>query len=160
MSILVEATCNPDLDPAMPSHYTARNYFMVARNFCSLQSRFGFHFSSVEALVGERRRENYVTFRFKGGAASLDRRIGRAKLIDQLLKNYGFETAVQEDALWARVEGLPQNAMERLLVVLGFMTIHTRQLDMVMAQSGSIHSLTEALREDIADTLERFGFKR
>lgn len=155
MSILMEATCNPALDPAMPSHYTARNYFMIAKHYCSLQSRFGFHFSTVEALVGERDRENSVTFRFKGGAASLDRRIGRAQLIAEVLEHYGFQTHVLEDSLTARAEGLPQAHMEQLLVILGFLTIHTRQLDMVMAQSGSHQSLSQTLRKDIGEILQR-----
>lgn len=154
MSILMEATCNPHLDPAMPSHYTARNYFMIARNFCSLQSRFGFHFSTVEALVGDRDRENYVTFRFKGGAASMDRRIGRTQLIQNLLNPHGFQTHVMEDALAARAEGMPQHRMEKLLMIVGFLTIHTRQLDMVMARSESVRGFLETMAAEIDAMLQ------
>lgn len=155
MSILVEATCNPALDPALPTQYTARNYFMIAKHFCSLQSRFGFHFSSVEALVGERKRENYITFRFKGGAASLDRRIGRARLLDEILSDYGFQNQLMEDALAARAEGLPQERMAALLTIVGYLTIHTRQLDMVMGKSESYRSISQNLRKEIAEVMEQ-----
>ncbi|MFN3535653.1 MAG: PEP-utilizing enzyme, partial [Desulfatiglandales bacterium] len=68
MSILLEATQNPNLEAARSSEFAVKNYFMVSKNYCSLQSRFGFHFSSVEALLSERTLENYISFQFKGGA--------------------------------------------------------------------------------------------
>lgn len=138
LSVLAESTLNPSLDPAVSSNMAVKNYFMISRNFCSLQSRFGYHFSEVEALVSERTRENYASFHFKGGAASLDRRILRARFIADLLDLWRFRCVVNGDALSSRIEGRSIDEMEDALRVLGYLIIHTRQLDMVMTDPQSV----------------------
>ncbi|QCQ23446.1 pyruvate, water dikinase [Desulfoglaeba alkanexedens ALDC] len=149
LSVLLEATTNPGLDPALHSPYAIRNYFMISRHFCSLQSRFGFHFSTVEALVSERDSENYVSFQFKGGAANLDRRIIRARLVAGLLEELGFHAEVKEDAAFARLEGHGPSFMVSRLRALGYLIIHTRQLDMVMTDGYSV----ERYRSQMLDHL-------
>lgn len=148
MSILMEATSNPGLDPSVASPYAIRNYFMISRNFCSLQSRFGFHFSTVETLVDERTSQNYASFQFKGGAADRTRRILRARFVADLLEAFDFRCEVREDAAFARLEGRPQDIMEDRLRILGYLIIHTRQLDMVMTNAGSVqHYRTKMFQE-------------
>jgi len=151
MSVLFEATKDPALDPATRVSYGVKNYFMISRNFCSLQSRFGFHFSTVEALVGERASENYISFQFKGGAADLRRRIFRARFISEILDHYGFRTELREDALFARLEGYEQSFMEHRLRILGYLIIHTRQLDMVMANGASVGKQWKKMMKDLRD---------
>lgn len=148
MSVLMEATVNPGLDPSIRSCYDIRNYFMISKYFCSLQSRFGFHFSTVETLVTDRPLENYISFQFKGGAADVSRKIRRAQLVAQILEQFGFQTEVKEDAAFARMENFEQSVMEDALRVLGYITIHTRQLDMVM---GTDHSMEEHRRNILSD---------
>jgi pyruvate,water dikinase len=154
MSVLLEATTNPNLDPTMPSDYAVRNYFMVSKNFCSLQSRFGFHFSTVETLVGDRAQENYISFSFKGGAANFERRRQRAILVSSVLDEWDFRTELREDAVFARIEGYEQAFMENRLKVLGYIAMHTRQIDMVMADPGQVAKYAERIRKDIEKIME------
>jgi pyruvate,water dikinase len=149
LAVLFQATANPGLEPAMQSAYLDKNYFMIARHFCSLQSRFGFHFSTVEALVGERPAENYVSFHFKGGAADLQRRLRRVELVADILREHGFAVDTAEDAVRARLEGLESEAMCGKLRILGFLVVHTRQLDMVMANETTTAACREKLRAGI-----------
>ncbi|MGE4297771.1 MAG: PEP/pyruvate-binding domain-containing protein [Desulfovibrionaceae bacterium] len=153
MSVLMEASANPALDPSMASPYTTRNYFMVARDFCSLQARFGFHFCSMEALAGEHPAENYCAFRFSGGAADHDRRAARVAFISGLLRGYGFRVAVTGDTLAARLEGVELAAMRPPLIVLGYMITHTRQLDMVMADPSAVSRLRDKFLRDLSGLL-------
>jgi pyruvate,water dikinase len=149
MSILVEAGLNPALDPSMPSPYADRNYFLISRNFCSLNSRFGFHFSNIEALVGERSGENYISFAFKGGAAGPGRRVLRARFICDILEECEFRCEAKDDGVTARLEGYGEEVMKEKLRILGYLLMHTRQLDMIMFDGDSCEKLKNKMLTDI-----------
>ncbi len=153
MSILMEASSNPALDPSMPSPYSNRNYFMISRNFCSLSSRFGFHFSTIEALVSERISENYISFGFKGGAADHARRVRRAGFVGSILEEFGFRSEVKDDGVTARIEGFDENLMKQKLNIIGYLLIHTRQLDMVMFNDATCQQHKEKLITDISSVV-------
>jgi pyruvate, water dikinase len=112
LSVMFEATRNTALLPGMQSRYGERNYFMIAKNYCSLTSRFGFHFATVESYVGERVPENYIIFRFKGGAADDFRKHRRVNLIAEVLEEQDFNVSVTEDVLTARFEDYPIDMMK------------------------------------------------
>ncbi len=150
LSVMFEATMNPNLAAGQASDFLMKNYFIISKNYCSLQSRFGFHFCNVESLVGDRPSENYARFNFKGGAANLERRVLRAKFLQEILESYDFRVKVREDNLLARLEGYGHSTMAHRLKVLGYLIIHTRQLDMVMADSQAVTRLRNKITEDLA----------
>jgi pyruvate,water dikinase len=156
MSVLAGSAANPDLDPARESAFADKNYFMIGRDFCSLQSRFGYHFSTVEALIGpegEDESANYLSFRFKGGAADHERRTLRAAMIAEVLEELGFRCETKADALFARMEGYGPQFMEERLAALGHVIVHTRQMDMAMADAGYAAALKSRLLADITGRL-------
>ncbi len=148
-SVLFEATANPALATPFKKPYANRNYFIVSEHFMNLQSRFGFHFSNVEVLAGPRPQENYLSFSFKGGAADLDRKAARARFIGDLMAELGFEVDVTEDVVSARRTGLDSGRTEDSVRVLGYLLMHTRQLDMVMGQPAAVEHYRNKIRGDI-----------
>lgn len=149
LSVLFEATANPNLDPAtQTSYFSEKNYFLVSRDYCSLHSRFGFHFVSVEARLGERRSENYLVFQLRGGAANIERRILRVRFVADILWEFGLSPVVRNDALVARVDGMDMEEGRCLLAVAGYLTIHTRQLDMIMQEPAKVEATRASILAD------------
>lgn len=156
MSVLFEATANPHLDPAaQTAYFSEKNYFLITRDYCSLHSRFGFHFVSVEARLGPRTAENYVVFQLRGGAANIERRILRVRFVAELLWEFGFAPTIRNDAVVARAEGMNLEDGQALLAVAGYMTIHTRQLDMIMTDSAQVRARRTLMQEHCRHLLTR-----
>lgn len=149
MSVMFEATKNTALNTGVKSRYSNRNYFMISEQYCCLNSRLGFHFITLEAYVGTRASENYVSFRFQGGAANQTRRLKRVQLIADFLSGYGFKVTIKEDHLNARLKGYDADYMTERLKIIGYMTIHTRQLDMVATNNAMVKSYYNKFKSDI-----------
>lgn len=149
LSIVAQASTNPQLEAATHSSFAERNYFMISSNYMCLSSRFGFHFCTVEALVGERPQENYASFQFKGGAAEYSRRRRRAEFVAEILEVRGFAVEVNEDASFARLGGGAVPEMLAALKVVGYMLMHTRQLDMIMHNEPLVQSYKKKILADL-----------
>jgi pyruvate,water dikinase len=115
----------------------------------NLQSRFGFHFSSVETLVSDRDRENYVSFRFQGGAADAERRVARVRLLAEILEEHDFSVKLTEDTAAARLGGLDAPTTLSRLRIIGYLLMHTRQIDMIMADPAAVRRYKSKMRRDI-----------
>ena len=148
-SILFRSTMNTNLVTGGQTKYAERNYFMISKNFCTLSSRLGYHFCTMEAMVSERREENYLSFKFKGGAADYERCLGRVRFIREILEHYDFRVTLNGDNLDSRLEGRRMEVMLERLKILGYLPLHTRQLDMIMGNSGRVLYYRNKLMGDI-----------
>jgi pyruvate,water dikinase len=154
-AIVAHSTMNPQLDPAVRSSLANRNYFLVSRNFCNLSVRLGYHFALVEASFSDLLAESYVNFQFKGGAADERRRRRRVRLLAESLRDMDFRVETKGDSLTARIEKKPVPYLRERLVVLGYLLIHTRQIDMVMDEQAFVDRYREQIDSDIRMIRER-----
>lgn len=152
-SILFQSTMRPELDPAVASALTVKNYFLISEHFCNLSVRLGYHYAMIEAYISELLTESYVTFRFKGGAADLQRKAVRARLLADVLERYDFRIELRSDSLLARLKKKPTEYLEQRLQILGYLTLHTRQIDMVMNSAGAVEQYKTKFIEDIETML-------
>ena len=152
-SVVMESAMNRDIEASTASNMSNHNFLMISSTFMNLQARFGYHFCTVEAQTGPDAHENYVNFQFKGGAASLDRRILRARMVGDILEECGFRVDVKEDALFATAEGYDAAHSLARTTLLGYLVIHTRQVDMVMNNAAHAAQLRETYRQDIRKLL-------
>jgi len=154
-SILFRSTMQPGLDPAVATPLTAKNYFLISKNYCNLSVRLGYHFAMIEAFLSDLLTESYVAFTFKGGAADTKRRIGRIELLSEILQQFDFRIEQKGDALTARVEKRPIEFLEQRLQILGYLVQHTRQIDMVMNNQVSVNQYRKKFLTEINTILSQ-----
>ncbi len=109
-----------------------KSYAIISLNYMNFSIRLGYHFSNVEAYVGDSINDNYVKFFFKGGGAVLDRRLRRVRLIKEILRKMGYRVKITEDLITASITKYRPPEMESSLETLGRLTAFTKQLDMAL----------------------------
>jgi len=153
VSFLMQSAMNNGLNPGRSSALREKNYFLISKNYCNLSVRLGYHYAMIEAMLGDRPVDRYITFRFKGGAASDEQRIRRIELLAEVLETFDYRIDRIGDALTARVERESERFVIDRLKVLGHLTVHTRQLDMVMADPGAQRFFRDKFIQEIGDML-------
>jgi len=119
-----------------PSLYRDRGWgkscALISGEYMNFSVRLGYHLSTVEAYAGDNIDHNYIRFHFKGGGASIERRLRRTQLIKQILEKLDYEVDRVGDMLNARITRCQRSTIEEKLSILGRLTVYTKQLDMIM----------------------------
>jgi pyruvate,water dikinase len=92
----------------------------------------------VEAYLSDQINDNYLTFTFRGGGSTPERRHRRARLIEAIIDRLDLNYRRQGDLIEARLAKYSLEKMEPRLVLLGKLTLYTKQLDMVLFSEGIV----------------------
>ncbi len=158
-SIIFQSSMRPEFTPDVSAHkLSSRSFFLVSKNFCNLGVRLGYHYAMIEAYLSDFLTESYITFRFKGGAADMQRKAVRARLLAEVLEHYDFRVDLQSDALVARIKKQPADYLRQRLMILGYLSLHARQLDMVMNQTQMVEKYRNKFFKETKEMIKNSTF--
>jgi pyruvate,water dikinase len=123
------------------------SYAFVTSEYMNLNSRIGYHFSTVDARICDTIESNYASFRFVGGSTGLEQRSRRAVLIQRLLAVRGFETDCRVDLVNARIRHRPPAAMDAALFEIGLLMGYANHLDMALTSDHVMQAYIDAFLE-------------
>jgi pyruvate, water dikinase len=116
--------------------YRDQSYVVLSENYMNFSIRLGYHLSAVEAYVSDQINDNYITFTFRGGGSTPERRERRARLIEAIIDRMDLNYQRQGDTIKARLAKYPAQQMTQRLILFGKLTLYTKQLDMVLFSEG------------------------
>lgn len=118
--------------------YQDRSYVLVSLNYMNFSIRLGYHLSTVEAYISDQINDNYLSFYFRGGGSTPERRERRARLIEAIIDRLDLNYRRTGDLIEARAAKYSPTEMAQKLVLLGKLTLYTKQLDMVLFSDGIV----------------------
>jgi pyruvate,water dikinase len=124
-----------------------KSFAIITNKYLNLNSRLGYHFGHLDAFVSEERNDNYISFQFKGGAASLDRRERRAQLLAMLLDDMGFKAQAISDLVRGRLVKYSEADTIRILEQVGTLLAFSRQLDLALSSDQIKNKIFSAFKD-------------
>ena len=109
-----------------------RAYAVVGANYLNFNCRVGYHFTALDCYSGTQINDNYIGFRFHGGAATEDRRSLRAQMVERILEGLEFVVERNGDAVSAFLKKRSAEEIGTVLAEMGRLILFTRQMDMLM----------------------------
>jgi pyruvate,water dikinase len=157
LATMLSASRDPGIEPAVGRRFVDRNYILLAQNFCNISTRLGFHFSTLESYIGANANDNYVSFVFTGGGADDDRKNRRVRLIRKLLAHFEFRVETGADSLFARIEGYDADMVKDRIKILGYIMVHTRQMDMGMFNDKMLEWYHREMLKEMSSLIRHAG---
>ena len=115
-----------------------QSFVVLSKNYMNFSIRLGYHLSTVEAYVSDHINDNYLTFSFRGGGSTPERRERRVRLIETIIDHFDLNYTRKGELIEARLAKYAPDMMNRRLVLLGKLTLYTKQLDMVLFSEGIV----------------------
>ncbi len=139
--------CQPMYDTAKSERgLGGKSFAIVTESYLNFNSRIGYHFGIVDAFISEEKNDNYISFQFKGGAAQIDRRERRARLVKQILDDMGFKAQTKGDLVQGRLVKLSLLETEQTWNWRGLLIAFCRQLDLALSSDAVMERVLNAFK--------------
>jgi pyruvate,water dikinase len=125
-----------------------KSFAIITDRYLNFNSRLGYHFGFCDAYLSEERNDNYISFQFKGGAASVDRRERRARLLGQILEGLGFKVQIKGDLVQGRMAKYSLLETEETLEMTALLMAFCRQLDLALTSDAMLDRVLQAFRRE------------
>ena len=125
-----------------------KSFAIISDHYLNFNSRLGYHFGIVDAYLSEERNDNYISFQFKGGAANIERRERRARLLKQILDDLGFKAQAKGDLVQGRLVKYSLLETEETLELAGLLMAFCRQLDLALASDAVLDRCLQAFKKE------------
>jgi pyruvate,water dikinase len=79
--------------------------------------------------------------------------VSRVQFIGEILDKQSFRVEIKEDNLIARSENGDMELMQKRLEILGYLTLHTRQIDMIMSNPAHVNFYRDKITKDLQKIL-------
>lgn len=141
--------------PSVAGHgRLSRNLAVVSKEYLNLNLRLGYHFTLVDAFIGDTPNDNYLSFRFHGGVTDFIRRSRRARFIAAVLEQLDFRVEVHGDLVVGRLKKNSKARMCSKTKILGGLIGYTRQLDVSMRSDEQITRSLEDFMQRIQPLMD------
>lgn len=120
------------------------SYAFISPHYLNFSARLGYHFSNLDAYTSRSIHRNYISYRFKGGAADATRRSRRAKFITEVLRHYGFTVMQKGDHVHSTIRKIEEKDILELIKNLGRLMGAIRNADVTMNSNEHINMYAEA----------------
>ncbi len=125
-----------------------KSFAIITDSYLNFNSRIGYHFGMVDAYISEERNDNYISFQFKGGAAAVDRRERRARLLKRILDDLGFKAQAKSDLVQGRLVKYSLLETEETLELAGLLIAFCRQLDLALSSDTVLERCLQAFQKE------------
>jgi pyruvate,water dikinase len=120
------------------------SFAVLSREYANLSLKFGYHYTNLDAFVGDKPEENYFSLQFAGGVGSQYGRSLRLSFLGQVLGRLGCKLKVTGDLLEASMAGYDSSSMEATLEQVGRLLASSRLLDLAITREGDVDRMAEA----------------
>jgi len=139
-----------------PDH-TGMNLALISEEYMNLNLKLGYHYTIIDAFIGDCSEENRISFRFFGGVTDLSRRSMRVKFIGTILERFDFRVESHGDLIIGRIKKAAKSRMIGKMKLIGGLIGYTRQLDVQISSQNSLSSRVEDFINKIEGTMEVDG---